>query len=552
MKKIYIFNLLIFFGCAAISPPPGGEEDKTPPKLLSSIPESGTYNLNGGLIIKLIFSERLDENIAKSSIRLLPFEKTPLELKVKKNIIEVLLPEVLKKNQTYQLIISREILDERKNKLDKTYQLAFSTGDSISTGEISGKVFNIKNRPTYVYLYNNYEPYDSVFFRKPDFYTETDDSGRYSFKFLENRDYSIIAHQGVSVPNKIDFNRTRYGLNSKSVLKLSESRFLENVNIKLKNELTPFAILSVQMRDERIGTVNFTNGFDLKNQKQNPEIRIFENQQNHYYTVTNFFQDSLSNVLNFYHKNLDVKQNHFLQVLNLSDTSNQTIDKKLTSIKKSEIDSIPPIIISPSETKNIIFDGFHSIDYIFNQPIIIIGKLDSIFEFFSDSTKITDFHLTQTKPNIITISNKNKLLNINNLRVKIFCNKIKSIDNLSMVDSIINISYEVKNKKRLGSISGQIINSRSINNYVIGYMLENKKNNFTVKTDSSTNQFHVKNLNEGFWKIYAFEDIDNNTKYDYGELFPYVPAERFVNLNQIIEVRGNWENSENNIFFPIE
>ena len=552
MKKIYIFNLLIFFGCAAISPPPGGEEDKTPPKLLSSIPESGTYNLNGGLIVKLIFSERLDENIAKSSIRLLPFEKTPLELKVKKNIIEVLLPEVLKKNQTYQLIISREILDERKNKLDKTYQLAFSTGDSISTGEISGKVFNIKNRPTYVYLYNNYEPYDSVFFRKPDFYTETDDSGRYSFKFLENRDYSIIAHQGVSVPNKIDFNRTKYGLNSKSALKLSESRFLDNVNIKLKNELTPFAVLSVQMRDERIGIVNFTNGFDLKNQKQNPEIKIFENQQNHYYTVTNFFQDSLSNVLNFYHKNLDVKQNHFLQVLNLSDTSNQIIDKKLTSIKKSEIDSIPPIIISPSQTKNIIFDGFDSINYIFNQPIIIMSKLDSIFEFFSDSTKITDFHLTHTKPNILTISNKNKLLGINNLRVKIFCNKIKSIDNLSMVDSIINISYEVQNKKRLGSISGQIINSRSMNNYVIGHMLENKKNNFTIKTDSSTNQFHVKNLNEGFWKIYAFEDIDNNTKYDYGELFPYVPAERFVNLNQIIEVRGNWENSENNIFFPIE
>ena len=552
MKKIYIFNLLIFFGCAAISPPPGGAEDKTPPKLLSSIPESGTYNLNGGLIVKLIFSERLDENIAKSSIRLLPFEKTPLELKVKKNIIEVFLPEVLKKNQTYQLIISREILDERKNKLDKTYQLAFSTGDSISTGEISGKVFNIKNRPTYVYLYNNYEPYDSVFFRKPDFYTETDDSGRYSFKFLENRDYSIIAHQGVSVPNKIDFNRTKYGLNSKSALKLSESRFLDNVNIKLKNELTPFAVLSVQMRDERIGTVNFTNGFDLKNQKQNPEIKIFENQQNHYYTVTNFFQDSLSNVLNFYHKNLDVKQNHFLQVLNLSDTSNQIIDKKLTSIKKSEIDSIPPIIISPSQTKNIIFDGFDSINYIFNQPIIIFSKLDSIFEFFSDSTKIIDFHLTHTKPNILTISNKNKLLDINNLRVKIFCNKIKSIDNLSMVDSIINISYEVQNKKRLGSISGQIINSRSKNNYVIGYMLENKKNNFSIKTDSSTNQFHVKNLNEGFWKIYAFEDIDNNTKYDYGELFPYVPAERFVNLNQIIEVRGNWENSENNIFFPIE
>ena len=58
MKKIFIFNLIIFFGCAAISPPPGGPEDKTPPQLLSSIPESGTYNLKGGFNVKLIFSEK--------------------------------------------------------------------------------------------------------------------------------------------------------------------------------------------------------------------------------------------------------------------------------------------------------------------------------------------------------------------------------------------------------------------------------------------------------------------------------------------------------------
>ncbi len=552
MKKIYIFVLLIFFGCAAISPPPGGPEDKTPPQLLSSIPESGTFNINGGLIVKLIFSERLEENINKSSIRLLPFEKTPLEFKVKKNIIEVLLPEVLKKNQTYQLIISREIIDERKNKLDKTYQLAFSTGDSISTGEISGKVFNIKNRPTFVYLYNNYEPDDSVFFRKPDFYTETDDSGRYSFKFLENRDYNIIAQQGVSPPNKIDFNRSRHGLSNKPILKLSKSRFLDNVNMKLKNDLIPFSILSVQMKDKRSGTINFTNGFDLKNQKQNPEIKIFENQQKNYFSVTNFFQDSLSNILNFYHNNFDEKQNYFLQALNLTDTSNQILDKKLITINKSEIDSIAPSIISLSQTKNIIYDGFYSINYIFNKPIIINSELDSIFDFFSDSTKITDFELIQLKPNILTILNKNKIRGINNLTVKIFCNKIKSIDNVSMVDSILNISYLVQNKKRLGSISGEIINSKSKNNYVVGYMLDNKKNNFIVKADPLTNKFLVKNLNEGFWNIYAFEDIDNNTKYDYGELFPYVPAERFVNLNQKIEVRGNWENSENNIFFPFE
>lgn len=550
MKKIFIFNLIIFFGCAAISPPPGGPEDKTPPQLLSSIPESGTYNLKGGFNVKLIFSERLDDNINKSSIRVLPFEKTPLQLKVNKNIIEVLFPDSLKKNQTYQLIISREILDERKNKLDKTYQLAFSTGDSISIGEISGKVFNIKNKPTFVYLFNNYESSDSIFFRKPDFYTETDDSGRYSFKFLENRNYSIIAHQGVLPPNKIDFNRSRYGLYSKSILQLGESNFLDNINLKLKNNITPFSVLSVKMQDKRIGTINFTNGFDLNNQKKNLEIKIYDSQQKNISSITNFFQDSLSNMLNFYYDKFNDEENYFFKILNLSDTTNQIIDEKLSLINKSEIDSIFPTIISLKNTNNIIFDGFYSIDYKFNQPIIINGELDSVFEIFSDSTKITDFELIYTKPNILSILNKNKIRGINNLSVKILCNQIKSIDNFSMKDSILNISYEVKNKRRLGSISGEIINSNSKNNFLVGYMVDNKKNNFMIKSDSLTNKFIIKNLNEGMWNIYAFEDIDNNSKYSYGEFFPHTPAERFINFNQLIEVRGNWENTENNILFP--
>jgi len=550
LKKIFIFNLIIFFGCAAISPPPGGPEDKTPPQLLSSIPESGTYNLKGGFNVKLIFSERLDDNINKSSIRVLPFEKTPLQLKVNKNIIEVLFPDSLKKNQTYQLIISREILDERKNKLDKTYQLAFSTGDSISIGEISGKVFNIKNKPTFVYLFNNYESSDSIFFRKPDFYTETDDSGRYSFKFLENRNYSIIAHQGVLPPNKIDFNRSRYGLYSKSILQLGESNFLDNINLKLKNNITPFSVLSVKMQDKRIGTINFTNGFDLNNQKKNIEIKIYDSQQKNISSVSNFFQDSLSNMLNFYYDKFNDEENYFFEILNLSDTTNQIIDEKLSLINKSEIDSIFPTIISLKNTNNIIFDGFYSIDYKFNQPIIINGELDSVFEIFSDSTKITDFELIYTKPNILSILNKNKIRGINNLSVKILCNQIKSIDNFSMKDSILNISYEVKNKRRLGSISGEIINSNSKNNFLVGYMVDNKKNNFMIKSDSLTNKFIIKNLNEGMWNIYAFEDIDNNSKYSYGEFFPHTPAERFINFNQLIEVRGNWENTENNILFP--
>jgi len=80
--------------------------------------------------------------------------------------------------------------------------------------------------------------------------------------------------------------------------------------------------------------------------------------------------------------------------------------------------------------------------------------------------------------------------------------------------------------------------------------MNDKKINFKVKSNPLDNKFEILNLSEGFWNIYAFEDLDNNGKYNYGDLFPFVPSERFVNFPHVIEVRSNWENSGNVISFP--
>ena len=551
MKKNFIFSFLYFFGCAAIGPPTGGPEDKIPPKLLLINPISGTTNISDNFPLSLLFSERIIDNITSSSIRLLPQEKNPLKIKVNKNNIEIVFPDSLKENQTYQLIITREILDERKNKLDKTYQLAFSTGDSISKGEISGKIFNLKNKSTYVYLYNNFVSKDSLYLKNPDFFTEPDDSGRYSFKFLDHGEYKIVAHQGVLPASKINLKTSRYGLyNSSEIILDSISNIISEINMKLTEPLDPFRVLTISMKDKRIGIITFSNGFNFFDQRKKPKINFYNEDKEYLKKSPFYFQDSISNILNFYISDIDLDRNYFIEVVNLNDTTNQIIESTLNKLNFNNSERIIPEIVLKNKNKTDLRDGFKTIDFIFNQPIMLQEKPDSIIKIFSNLTQLTNFNVIHEKQNLIKIINKNEKIDFDKINVKILNYKIKSLDSLSMKDSITSIDYNILKKKKVGSITGEIKNSKSKNNYVIASMLHDKKNNFKVKSNPLDDKFEILNLSEGFWNIYAFEDLDNNGKYNYGDLFPFVPSERFVNFPHVIEVRSNWENSGNIILFP--
>ncbi len=195
------------------SGPPGGAEDKTPPSLIDVSPPSGTTGTEGGLILTLTFSERLHEQTDVRSIRLSPPTDEDLQVDLKKDILTVTLPKALRQEQTFILTITRDIMDERKNRLDKTYQLAFTTGNKIASGRISGTVYELGETSALVYLFRQSEVADdNLLLRTPDYYTETDDSGRYTFDFLDPGKFSVMAHRGGAAPAPLTPSRSPYGL----------------------------------------------------------------------------------------------------------------------------------------------------------------------------------------------------------------------------------------------------------------------------------------------------------------------------------------------------
>ena len=123
--------------------PPGGAKDETPPTLISTIPPNKTTNYDGDQI-ELVFSEYIEENSIKNSISILPNMKKKPTLKYKGKKIQIIFEDSLIKNQTYIIVVNRNLCDERNVKLAQGIQFAFSTGNKIDDGSISGKIYNSK------------------------------------------------------------------------------------------------------------------------------------------------------------------------------------------------------------------------------------------------------------------------------------------------------------------------------------------------------------------------------------------------------------------------
>ena len=138
LRSFIIFISLFYIqSCAVVKPPSGGPKDTTPPYLVSVNPPSGTLNYKGKEIV-LKFSEYMDSNSIEKGIRIFPIIQKELSILSKGEIVIINMPDDLETDQTYVINLSRNIKDEHGVELSDAISLAYSTGEKISKGSISG------------------------------------------------------------------------------------------------------------------------------------------------------------------------------------------------------------------------------------------------------------------------------------------------------------------------------------------------------------------------------------------------------------------------------
>ena len=534
----FLISTLLLWNCASIKPPPGGPKDETPPTVIDVIPQNGATQLTTKKIT-VKFSEYMDENSFKNNIKVYPRLSKPLEWKFKGDEIILTLPDSLDSEKTYIIYLNRNIKDEHGVSLAKTIQLAYSTGDKISDGKIDGKVYGSGQMSVHLWKINGSIP-DSLFAYQPDYITDVNEDGLYSFSYLAPGIYQVLAVEksGTGIPlNPVHIG---YGLNWQSTLNLSENDTLSNINMRLWKEPQKLKLIRGEWSAFTWGKLFFNNELP---ESITVDIQ-FKSEDERNIDLFQYYLDPMDQ------KNLIVQVSDSLaqnslkvNIVSLTLNNELLLDSTEIAIQiPQEPDTGYLQILNPARNFQISPNNLtgEELDIIFSKPVqlsadsLLIPKLfknDSIL--INTSIKQINSMQLQLTPVLQWEENEKYQLNVNR-------EGILSENGRGLMDSILTINLQTTKSIGYGTVTGKISEPSASN---LAVELFSSKNPSLSQTSivNSESEFEFKTIPEGNYSLNFFKDSDNDMKYSFGNAYPITPCEWFYFYPDTFEVRANWE-----------
>lgn len=234
-------GILLLLGCAKSIAPPGGPIDRTPPKIVGSVPPSGTTNLPLDARVVIQFSEAIEPRNPEQSVFISPQTDPAPKLSVKGDRLEIGFPGGLKPDKTYIVTMGADLKDAHAVGLAQSVSLAFATGAIIDSGSIAGRVYD-QGKPkagVSLALFENAPdesaPIDSLI---PDYLTQSGTDGAFAFRYLPLRPYVLIAFDDQRKNRRINPAREMIGIPFKSTVIDSGRWSLERIDVQMVHRET--------------------------------------------------------------------------------------------------------------------------------------------------------------------------------------------------------------------------------------------------------------------------------------------------------------------------
>ncbi len=196
-RQVAALVALAVLACAKIEPPPGGPPDTQPPGLVATVPDSLAVLPEFSGDVEFIFNETVSEGGSPNMglgtgdleklVILSPSERNP-KVRWKRSRVTVRPAEGWLPGRVYRVELLPGVMDIRRNRSDSGRIITFTTGASLPTTRLSGRVFDwSKARPAAGALIVAVLLPDSLRYR-----TLADTAGRFDFGPLPTGTYVVF------------------------------------------------------------------------------------------------------------------------------------------------------------------------------------------------------------------------------------------------------------------------------------------------------------------------------------------------------------------------
>jgi hypothetical protein len=548
---LVLLVLVLIVGCAGQLPPGGGPPDTTPPSVTRTTPDSNATRVEDNSI-ELEFSEYVDRRSVEESIFISPYVGV-LEFDWGTTDVRVNFAQQLKKNTTYVVNIGTDIVDIRaRNRMAAGYTLAFSTGDSIDRGLISGRVFDAKPEGVMIFAYglNNCNP-DTLdpSTAKPDYIMQTGKNGIFRLSNLAFGRYRVIAVRDEFRNLLYEKQTDQFGVTVGDTAVTNERPTVADLWFRLSQEDTtkpfltsvqPLADRHVQVRfSEPLDSVTFEKAsftiIDTLNLK--PAVIVLFSLSKVTPTVVDLITEASLDSGVVYR--MEAKR-IFDRTGNLMDSSHASMDFVGIGIRDT-IRAVPSVRGVSDSTRGIAIEQVFEIA--FSKPVLHQPLSNSIT--LRDSTRsVVPSSLRWLNASDVELAPVVPLKSKAWYQIRVVLDSAQDYFGNRWKDSLWSVRFQSIDLRTTGTVDGVVVDDAKEwgrgTIYVTVTSVDVNPPRERILRLAKPGSFSVDRLPEGRYTFSGFRDADSSGSYSFGQPFPFVPSERFAVSSDTVKVRARW------------
>jgi hypothetical protein len=539
---------VLLLSCAGQIPPPGGPVDVVPPEVTRTVPDTNAVHVTENQI-ELEFSKYVDRRSVEESIFISPYVGD-LEYDWGGTNVTVKFSQPLRQATTYVVNVGTDVRDVRAgNRMARGFTLAFTTGDSIDRGSISGRVVDDKPEGVMIFAYALGEINPDTLnptHTRPEYIMQTGKGGYYSLSHLSYNKYRVLAVRDQYRDLIYDKQTDQYGVATGDIELTQQNPAIGGVNFRLSEEDTtrPF-LTAVRALDGRRLAVGFNEPLDSLSFSKASFVVL----------------DTLSGVrlpvaLSYLNPGTPSSVGITMAVRPDSGKSYRLITRNVTDRAGNLIDTLHasgdfvgggiPDTVKPRVTASVrdsikgVFPDV-PLQLIFSEPVDTLALAHAV-SVRDAAKKPIDVDLHWLSAVELLVRPRAEFAFNAWYRLQVVMDSVRDLEGNAYKDSTLALRFQTLDLRTTGTIEGTVTDAVNAVGRVVVTAARADATDVRRRTVTlpAPGPFKLDRLPEGMYGISSFRDADSSGTYGYGLPFPYKPSERFAVYQDPVKVRARW------------